>query len=227
MISIFRPVLSKALRHSFLKLRRLGLIAAVCLLPMACDATERIQPSPEEVAARAIAAWTKMCVELNGGEVPGSWADFRSALKMSVDEILDTVVPTKRYAILMPPIRLTPPLQGELVAVNRSGIMDIVTPPNFPGVGPALKGPGRYVVYRDATGEFKPQWVTEDYITQAFAAADVPLPAPDSEPERAWVSNARQNLLEWRIGYGVMAVLAVVGVVLWRRGGMQPAFRQN
>ncbi len=159
-----------------------------------------------------------MCMEANGGEIPGSWADYRAALKMSVDEILDTGLPTKRYAVLMPTLKLIPPFQGDLVAMNRSAIQDIVTPPNFPGMSPVLKGPGRYVVYRDTKGDFKPQWVAEDYIVQVFAAAKTPMPTPDSEPERAWVAEARRNLLLWRSGYGVMAVFMVVGVLLWRQG---------
>jgi hypothetical protein len=218
MISIFCSAFSKTVFCFALQTLRLAVVASVCLSPWVMRAAERIQPSPEEVAASAIAAWTRMCTEVNGGEIPGSWADYRAALKVSVDEILDIAAPTKRYAILMPTLKLIPPLQGDLLLVNRSAIHDIVTPPNFPGLSPVLKGPGRYVVYRDAKGEFKAQWVTEDYVAKVFAAANVPLPMPDSEPERAWVAEARRNLLLWRIGYGVMALLAVAGVMMWRRG---------
>ena len=219
MILISRSADSQTFRQNTSKILRLGFGVVVCFVSLAPCLAERVQQSPEAVAVGAIAAWTQMCVEVSHGDVPGSWADYRAALKMSVDEILDTIKPTKRYAILLPPMRLSAPLQGDLIAVNRSGIMDIVTPPNFPGVGPVLKGPGRYVVFRDSAGEFKYQWVTEDYITSAFAAAKVTLPEPDSEPERPWVTKARQTLLKWRIGYGVIAVAAIMGVILWRRGG--------
>ena len=196
---------------SLIMIQRLGLILAILSLSLTC-CPARVQESQEAVTAGAIAAWTRMCMEVNGGNLPTSWPEYRETLKISLNDVLETTIPTRRYGVMYPTVPLIAPLQGQMVVVTRKPIEDLVTPPGFLGLSDVIKGPGRHVIYKDAKGEIQRQWVTEDYIVKTFAAAGIPLPDQDEEPERPWVTEARKSMYVKRGVYGgLLAVIAVVG----------------
>jgi hypothetical protein len=197
-------------------MHRPGLILALLLLSLSC-CPARVQQSQEAVTAGAIAAWTRMCMEVNGGTLPTSWPEYRETLKISLNDILETTQPTRRYGVMNPPVPLIAPLQGQMVVVTRKPIEDLQIPSGFLGLGRVLKGPGRYIIYKDAGAKIHQQWVTEEYVIKTFAAANLPLPEQDDEPERPWVTEARRTMSMKRYGYGAalgVLILASVGILM-------------
>lgn len=201
-------------------IQRLGLILATLLLSLTCCAA-RVQESQEAVTAGAIAAWTRMCLEQNGA-LPTSWPEYRETLKISLNDVLETTLPTRRYGVMYPTVPLIAPLQGQIVVVTRKPIEDLATPPGFLGLSEVLKGPGRYVIYKDAKGEIQHQWVTEDYVVKTFAAASLPLPDQDDEPERPWVTQARKLMSVKRGVCGAVVGLAILAGLFWGLRSRKP-----
>lgn len=198
------PVIFSLMTH------RPGLILATLLLTFSCCAA-REQESMEAITAGAIAGWSRLCAE-KLGTLPETWPEYRSTLSMSLDNVLNTTQPTRRYALIRPLQRLLPPLQGELIAVNRSPIYDLVTPQGFLGLYNVIKGPGRYVIYKDDEGEYQYEWVNESYVQAVFAATRTPLPDPDDEPERPWVTQAREDMKQRReVAVGILIVGLLAG----------------
>jgi hypothetical protein len=195
---------------------RIVLLLAACLVPLTCRSEAIVAKSPEEATAGAIAEWTRMCTEISG-QVPGSWGEYRSILKVSVDEVFGNTLPTKRYAILPEPMPLTAPLDGQLLAMNRDPIYDVVPSGGFLGMGAGLKGPGRYLIYRTAAGKFSYAWITEDYVKTTFARAKTPLPDSDGEPEREWVIQARAGWMKIMWAAGSVALVVLLSAVILRR----------
>jgi len=187
----------------------LPLVACCLLLLPPCLGAAMM--SPEAATAKALAEWTRMCAESNGGQAPGSWSEYRAPLKLSMDDVFAPTVPTKRYAVLADPIRLAPPLNGALLIINRSAIYD--TTPSTSVLDPCanLKGPGRYIVYRTPDGHFESSWVSEDYVRDTFTAAKMGLPESDGEPERPWVAQARSGRI-WYWGTLTAVLLFVAGL---------------
>lgn len=191
-------------------MQRPGLILATLLLSLSC-CPARVQESQEAVTASAIAAWTRMCMEVNGGALPTTWPEYRETLKISLNDILGTTLPTRRYGVMNPTVPLIAPLQGQMVVVTRKPIEDLVIPPGFLGLSNVLKGPGRYIIFKDGSGQIQHQWVTEDYVVKTFAAAGIPLPDQDDEPERPWVTEARKSMYVKRGIYGGLLAALIVG----------------
>lgn len=191
------------------------ILFALLLLAPCCLA--RVQESQEAVTAGAIAAWTRMCMEQNDGKVPTTWPEYRETLKFALNDVLNTTLPTRRYGVMDPRIPLQPPLQGEIVVITRKPIEDTAVPPGFLGLSDVVKGPGRYVIYKTPSGEVKHQWMDEDEVVETFAAAKIPLPDQDDEPERPWVTEARSSMMVKRMAYSVgLLVMIVAGFFVWK-----------
>jgi hypothetical protein len=173
-----------------------------------------VSHSPEGITASMIAS----CIEKYGKEheeaLPHAWGDFGKPLKDQIEERMRFSAPTKRYAFISPPISLTAPHDGELVAMNRSPIEDTTLSFSiFDLFIHGLRGPGRYLICRYPDGRCSYSWATEDYVQKAFATATARLPEPDNEPERTWVIEARRSIYLWR---GICAGVALLLVLWWR-----------
>ena len=188
---------------------------AICTVPMqhCCALTFR---SPERLTASAIVSWSEMYQSEHEGALPKTWNDFKGILEEPIEETMRHSVPVKRYAFISPPITLPEPHSGELVAINRRAIYDTTLSQGILGLTVGLRGPGRYIIYRNPDRHLTFAWVAEDYVLGAFAAAATNLPDPDNEPERVWVKKARRSIYYWRAIYCVIPLL-IAATFLWRR----------
>lgn len=191
-----------------------GAVVAVTWAMLATTLHGLTYSTPEQSTARVIASWVDSYSRSHDGALPSSWQDLQNIVEVPVDDALRHTVPSRRYAFISPPLKLVPPLHGELVAINRSDIFDSTLSMSIIGITRGLKGPGRYMIYRTKEGDFSVSWVAADYVQDLFDQAKVALPMPDGEPERIWVKEARRAHLIWNIVWGI--VIAGLAWWLWR-----------
>ena len=150
---------------------------------------------------------------------PISWDELNAAWGKPLDEVFRHVVPTRRYSLFSPPLtlRIDEKRTMEVVAITRKPMWES-TPGRFLGFRTTqLKGPGRYVVYRDF-GELFVRWFDESEVQQLWPSTEQALPVPDQEPERSGAKSARDRLNLRQFAIVALPLLAVVWIVRRFRG---------
>lgn len=191
-----------------------GAVVAVTWVMLATTLHGFTYSTPEQSTARVIASWVDSYSRSHDGALPSSWEDLQPMLDRPIHEIMEYAAPAKRYAFVSPPLPMSAPFHGELVAINRSDIFDTTLTSTIVGFSRGLRGPGRYAIFRTEEGDFAYVWMTSDYVRELFTRANVALPIPDGEPERIWVKKARRAHRIWNIVWGT--VIAGLAWWLWR-----------
>jgi len=101
----------------------------------------------------------------------------------------------------------------EVVAITRSPMQETTLKDTWVGRLTYLKGPGRYLLYRDS-GKYLRQWIDEPFFQQIWPSTGAMLPEPDNEGERPWVAKARASILTRRMIGGVISIAALAWFVL-------------
>ncbi|MCW1884103.1 hypothetical protein OKA04_05135 [Luteolibacter flavescens] len=159
--------------------------------------------------------------EMDKGRKIGSWKDLDDVWGKPLDEVYPLVLPTRRYELFSPPVELPlhEKLSMQIVAMTRKPMWETTRKGNM-GRTMALKGPGRYVLYREPDGDYRTRWFDESEVQRLWPRTGRALPVPDDEPERPWVTKARTEILWKRIGLVSLVVLLIgwlAGRVIWRR----------
>ncbi len=150
------------------------------------------------------------------GKLPTEWSELDEFMNRPMDEYFRYAPPSKRYAFV-PSFPLLPPIEGEIVAVTRKPTYEVTLSSGLFGLQTDLKGPGRFVIFRNAKGQFPSRWVNEEYIVRSFAEAKQALPTPDNEPEPKPISNARKEIYIRRSVYAVVILVPIGGYYLIKR----------
>ncbi|MCW1923758.1 hypothetical protein OKA05_14420 [Luteolibacter arcticus] len=147
--------------------------------------------------------------------LPESWNELEELWGNPLDQTFRLVLPTRRYELFSPPLdlRIHEKLSMRVVAITRKPMWETTRKGNM-GRTIALKGPGRYVLYREEDGDLFIRWFDESTIQRLWPSTGQALPVPDQEPERPWVTNARRAIMVKRIGLIVLVIL----VVAWLAG---------
>jgi hypothetical protein len=171
--------------------------------------------TPDSGFCHNMVSFLEIYEKQNEGRLPTSWADLDRSSSKPIDEIFYYLQPTKRYAILSPPVPLPRPLEGKLIVMTRQPYRDTELYSGWFGISRRLGKSGYRIVYKIPEGVFQTKFVSEDYIEEVFRRAESSLPEPDKELERSGVRNTRRQVLFRRIiccGLGF-----VVAAILWRR----------
>jgi len=173
--------------------------------------------TPDGAFAGQLATFSTIYAKTHGGRGPASWEDIQSMLTGPVDEAFKYILPTKRYAFLAHPIKLSRPYEGgELIILSRSPFRDSRLYTNwYGGISRGLREEaGRYMIFREPDGKYGWAYVPESYIAQIFQGSEALLPTPDRESERLWIASARrEDVCRWIIP---VVLLAGFGWFFWR-----------
>ncbi len=176
--------------------------------------------------ARAMASGFEHYAKTHEGRLPTSWEEWNEQMLqpgyVSIDERWRSILPTRRYAFLAQPVPLLPPYEGELIMTSRrpfresnlgNGVSSLFSSP--------MKAPGRYLIYRQPSGEFHSHYATEEYVQSLFRGRESLLPTPDTEPMRESEVKAERAWLIHRCVVGGLALLGLCFIPrsLWRLPG--------
>jgi hypothetical protein len=191
------------------------------LLAASSPAWALIYGTPEGGFASNLANAASTYASHHEGRAPSAWSDIEDHLARPIDEAFRYVTPTKRYAFLSQPLSLPPPHKGELLLITRRPFREISLHSGFFGLSRSLREPGRYIIYRTQTGQFRSSYVNEPYVQQAFRGFESLLPTSDSEAMRTLEAEVeaevrRRSILNWCAGVVTIALLAIFFSWLWR-----------
>ena len=152
---------------------------------------------------------SKIAEELSLGEIQAtSWEELEKERAEPIDQTFPKISPTKRYAFLANPLKLTPPLDGELYIIARRPF------PSTAELQPDYKSLGRYIIYRQGE-KIKSQWIKEEYIQVLFKDHISILPTPDNEPLRPEEIEAKYGRHATTIGYATLFALVLIGPIIF------------
>ncbi len=155
-----------------------------------------------------------MCFEdyqTRNGVLANKWSDLEGFINRPLDEYFHYAPPNKRYTFV-DGVGMLPPLEGDMLLVARKAGYEITLSDGILPMETHLKGPGRYVIFRNSKGEFRAKWLDERDIVRTFAAAERALPIPDNEPEPSPIKKARQEILLRR---SIYTAIIVVPLGIW------------
>ena len=146
---------------------------------------------------------------------PRDWAELELVTSAPLDRMFPLVKPTIRYAYFDPPLtlRFHTGRTMEVVAITRSPMQETTLKETWAGRLTYLKGPGRYLLYRDS-GRYLRQWIEEPFFQHIWPSTGVVLPEPDHEGNRPWVAKARASILTRRVIGGVISMAVIFRFIL-------------
>lgn len=197
---------------------RTSLLPLICMLAIATPAAAWTYRTPERTALSNIGSTIKG-FEVMHRRKPRDWGELDKALGKPLDKVFPTVLPTTRYMYFDPPLtlRLHAHREMKVVALTRKPMLETTMKESWLGRTIHLKGPGRYLLHEGKDG-YLIQWLDEPVIGRIWPSSGKALPDPDSEPERAWVREARSSIILRRMFWGgVPAGLLAVVVLRFRR----------
>lgn len=181
--------------------------------------------STEEGArASRVARWMEFYAMEHEGRLPGSWADLELEPGFRLQDEKERVAMTKRYAFLEKPLRLTRPLEGEVLVMSRNSFRPRNGYTNWHGgISFRLGEDGRRLICRTGDGRLQGIFLKEEEVEKAFLGSEHLLPVPDPELVR---DDTKQLAGEWVRDWGVLTVLGVGGF-WWLMRGMQKRPERN
>lgn len=183
------------------------------LLPLATTAKAWTYLTPESVALSNLQVPFEV-FESNYQRPPRDWAELELVTSDPLDRMFPLVKPTIRYAYFNPPLtlRFHAGRTMEVVAITRSPMQETTMKETWVGRLTYLKGPGRYLLYRDS-GKYLRQWIDEPFLQQIWPSTAAALPEPDHEGERPWVVKARASIMARRVIGGMISLAAFAWLV--------------
>jgi hypothetical protein len=174
--------------------------------------------SPDHYEMKRLAATAEM-QRLDSGKLPFGWDDFKRT------DIFESKVRVKeRYAFLPVPVKIKERRgDGEIFLIARSPFEDLeIDKRSFLGIWMRvtyLTAPLRYALAAQSDGTVSVLTLPEAKVQQLFREQQIPLPEPDTLPEREWVKHQRR----------VMAAkkTAMMGLMLFGGYGAWMVFRRS
>jgi hypothetical protein len=150
------------------------------------------------------------------GVLPKSWEELESGLDISAPSHSGTTSRhlVERYLVLDPPVTLEPaPVpRGDRGNTALREVAEVLamcrTPIYRTTMDRTVKGPGRYLVFRDTAGDLQWTWLEEKEIEDKFAAAHQVLPGRGA---KAVLTAGVRRHYTIRLGAGALLSL----VALW------------
>lgn len=182
------------------------------LLPQIIPVGASSYSTPERVALENIKL-SIVLFELERKRLPESWKEVDEERQHPLDEVFRNVLPTRRYALFSPPVVLEVHEKEsvQLLAMTRKPMWETAWKGDI-WRKETLKGPGRYLLYREPDGQVLCQWFDECTLQRFWRTTGHALPIPDNEPERVWVKKVRTRILTKRIVFGTLTLLAVAWI---------------
>lgn len=144
------------------------------------------------------------------GVLPTQISELDEFILRPFDEYFHYASPSKRY-VFVASFQMPPPVEGTIIAMARKPGYETTLSDSL---SEGLKGPGRYLIFRNPEGHIVRRWVSEYDVKQIFKEAKQPLPVPDNEPEPRHIAKVRKGIyVRWAI-YALVILAAVAGY-LW------------